>query len=237
MKTKFLFISMMMIALLFTSCYKAEEEATLDDYDLTLTYYDTEFDFGTYKTFMIRDSVMLISDYLTEKQMREFYTKGTSDKIRTKISTELKALGYTELPFNQDVTPDFFLNPTVTLMENTSYYYYPGWWWGYPGYWGWYWKSSDYYYYPGYPSWGYSYTYTYETGTLIMEMMNGQSLRAYLDWLEENGSGGDHETAPEVELNWTGHVEGIAGSTGSYNEQRAERGIEEAFEQSPYLKK
>lgn len=237
MKTKLIFTSMIMLALLFTSCYKAEEDATLQDYDLTITYYDSDFDFKTYETFMLRDSVLLISDYLTAKQKREFYTNGTSDKIRAKIGSELTALGYTELDFDPNVTPDFFLNPTLTLMQQTDYYYSPGWWWGYPGYWGYYWKNSDYYYYPGYPYYGSSYSYTYETGTLIMEILNGPSLKAYLDWAAENGPGSDNGDAPIVELNWTGHVEGIAGNSGSYNESRAAQGIEEAFNQSPYLQK
>jgi len=235
MKTKLLLMSLV-LALGFTSCYKAEDQATLNDYDLTLTYYDTEFNFNTYKTFMIRDSVVLVSDYLTDKQKEEFYTKGNSKKIIDKIGLELKNLGYTEIDYDPNVTPDFFLNPTLTLMKNTNYYYYPGWWWGYPGYWGWYWKSTNYYY-PYYPSWGYSYSYSYETGTLILEMINGESLRAYLDWLEENGEGSDQENAPEIGLNWTAHIEGIVGSSVEYNEERAKQGIEEAFNQSPYLKK
>lgn len=234
MKTKLLFISMMLVAILFTSCYKSEVDVTLDDYDMTFTYYDTDFDFSTYQTFVVRDSVLLISDYLTEKEKREFYTNGTSDKIRAKISSELTALGYTETADEDNA--DFLMNPTVTLMEKTDYYYYPGWWWGYGGYWGWYYKSTDYYY-PYYPSYGYSYSYTYETGALIMEILNGDSVRAYLEWLEENGPEADPSNAPQVELNWTGHIEGIAGNTASYNESRAKQGIEEAFEQSPYLKK
>lgn len=234
MKTKLLFISMMLVAILFTSCYKPEEDVTLDDYDITLTYYDTEFDFKAYQTFAIRDSVLLISDYLTEKQIEEFYSNGTSDEILAKISSELTDLGYTLADNEREA--DFLMNPTVTLMEKTDYYYYPGWWWGYGGYWGWYWKSTNYYY-PYYPSWGYSYSYTYETGSLIMEILNGPSVIAYLEWLDENGPDADPTNAPKVELNWTGHIEGIVGSSASYNENRAQRGIEEAFTQSPYLKK
>ena len=115
MKTKLLFISMMLVAILFTSCYKPEEDLAIDDYDMTLTYYDTEFDFNTYQTFVIRDSVLLISDYLTDKEKEEFYTNGTSDKIRAKISSELTTLGYTET--DDEDKADFLMNPTVTLME------------------------------------------------------------------------------------------------------------------------
>ena len=235
MRTKLIYLSILLLSMSLSSCYKQQEEATLQDYDITLTYYDTDFNFKAYNTFAIRDSVVLISDYLTPKQQKEFYTKGTSDNIIAKINSELIALGYTKTETNEEA--DFIINPTVTLMEQTDYYYSPGWWWGYPGYWGGYWKGTDYYYYPYYPYYGYSYSYTYQTGTLIIEMFNGDSYRAYIDWMEENGPDGDHSDAPAVELNWTAHVEGIAGSDAEYNKDRAKIGIEEAFNQSPYLKK
>jgi len=231
---------MAMIALLFTSCYKAEEDATLEDYDITLTYYNTDFNFQTYKTFMVRDSVMLVSDYLTDEQKEEFYTNGNSEKIRSKIINELKSLGYTKVAESEN--PDFMINPTLTLIQQTDVYYYPGWWWGYPGYWdwygGWYWKSTTYYYlYWGYyPSWGASY-YTYKTGTLIIEMADGNSVRAFRQWVEDTDGNGDPADAPQIDFNWTAHIEGIMSSDANYNENRTAYGIEEAFHQSPYLKK
>ena len=240
MKTKIFYLGIAMIAILFTSCYKVEDSATLEDYDITLTYYNTDFNFQSYQTFMVRDSVMLISDYLTDEQKDNFYTEGNSEKIRTKIVNEFKALGYTEVTTSEN--PDFMVNPTLTLMQQTSVAYYPGWWWGYPGYWGWYgdwyWKSTNYYYpYWGYyPSWGASY-YTYKTGTLIMEMADGKSVRDFQQWVEDTNGNGDAEDAPEIDFNWTGHVEGVIGDNAKYNEQRAANGISEAFTQSPYLKK
>lgn len=234
MKIKLIYLGILMLSLSLSSCYKQQEDATIQDYDITLTYYDTGFDFKPYKTFILRDSVILISDYLTQKEKKDFYTNGTSDKIRAKISSEFTALGYTQV--EEDADPDFLVNPTVTLMEQTGYYYSPGWWWGYGGYWGWYWKGTDYYY-PYYPYYGTSYSYTYQSGSLIIEMFNGDSYMAYIDWLEENGPDADPSGAPKVELNWTAHISGVAGTSGDYNKSRTENGIEEAFNQSPYLKK
>ena len=241
MTKNLLLASLVMFTVVFTSCYKQQEDATLNDYDITLTNYDTEFDFKPYETFAIRDSVLLISDYLTEAQMAKFYLpSGGSQKILTKLSTELTALGYTKVAASGDVEPDFLINPTATFMQQTDYYYSPGWWWGYPGYWGYGYyksqKSTDYYYYPWYPSWGNSYSYSYETATLIIEMLDAKSVKDYLDWVEENPDG-DHSDAPQIELNWNAHVSGIASSSGDHNESRIEKGIEEAFNQSPYLKK
>jgi len=52
----------------------------------------------------------------------------------------------------------------------------------------------------------------------------------------------DPETAdpndiPKLLFRWTASIDGILGSSADYNGQRAERGFNEAFEQSPYLKK
>jgi len=241
MTRNLLLAGLVILTVAFTSCYKQQEDATINDYDITMTNYDNEFDFNQYNTFAIRDSVLLISDYLTEKQIAKFYLPGGgSEKILTKLSQELSALGYTKVNTSDNVDPDFLINPTATFMQQTDYYYSPGWWWGYPGYWGYgYWKSekSTDYYYPWYPSWGYSYSYTYETATLIVEMLNAKSVKEYLDWLEENGPDVDPSDAPKVELNWNANISGIASSDADYNKSRTEGGIEEAFNQSPYLKK
>ncbi|OYT17453.1 MAG: hypothetical protein B7C24_02165 [Bacteroidetes bacterium 4572_77] len=241
MKKKIVYLSFLMLIFSLTSCYKTTEDAVLEDYDITLTYYNNEFDFSTYNTFYVRDSVIIYSDYLTEEELEKFYTDGNSDKIRAKIVQEFKDLGYTEALSEDDITnASFYVNPIVSLSKQTQVYYYP-YWWGYPGYWGWYggyYKSTDYYYpYWGYyPGWGAT-SYSYKTGSLIMELTDGDSVRAYRAWLAENGETGDPNTAPIIEINWTAYIEGILSSTASYNEGRAITGVEEAFKQSPYLKK
>lgn len=228
-----------MLSLLFTSCYKEQDTTYLDDYDITLTNYDNEFDFNSYKTFMVRDSVMLYSDYLKDSEIEDFYTSGTSDAIRAKIVEKFKSLGYTETTNIEEA--DFAINPMVSLMEQQGLMY--NWWWSYPGYWwwygGWYWKSTDYYYYPPYWGWYPSYSYySYETGSLVMEMVDGESIRTYNQWLEENNPENvAPEDVPEILFRWTATIEGILGSTGDYNTERAVRGFNEAFDQSPYLKK
>lgn len=228
-----------MLSLLFTSCYKEQDTTYLDEYDITLTNYDNEFDFNSYKTFMVRDSVMLYSDYLKDSEIEDFYTSGTSDAIRAKIVEKFKSLGYTETTNIEEA--DFAINPMVSLMEQQGLMY--NWWWSYPGYWwwygGWYWKSTDYYYYPPYWGWYPSYSYySYETGSLVMEMVDGESIRTYNQWLEENNPENvAPEDVPEILFRWTATIEGILGSTGDYNTERAVRGFNEAFDQSPYLKK
>ena len=156
---------------------------------------------------------------------------------------------------------------TMSKTTSTVYYpgygwggYYPGWGWG----WGYssYYKSapnnlspvslgadskliersSDYYYYPGwggyYPTYGYS--YEYKTGFLTIEMGEGDSVRAYWDWfinhtpeeIEDNPN-----DVPQIKLVWTAFIEGLVSSDVTYNNDRAKRGLDEAFEQAYYLDK
>ncbi len=63
------------------------------------------------------------------------------------------------------------------MKYSGTVYYPPGWWWGYPGYgWGypgWGWGYPGYGW--GYP--GYGYTYQYKVGTIVLEMVDGDSFR------------------------------------------------------------
>lgn len=239
-KTLWFLIGLVFFGLMTTSCYKEQEAATLDEYDVTLTIYDKDFDFTSYSTFIVRDSVLIISDYLTDEEINEFYESGTSDDIRKAIIDKFTELGHTEV--EMDDNPDFMISPSILMTKETGVVYYPYWWWGYGGYWGWYggyYKSTNYYYPPywgWYPSYGATY-YSYKTGTIVMEMADGDSVRDYQQWLENAGDDPDPDDAPKIVFKWTASIDGILSSTGNYNIERAKRGFNEAFEQSPYLKK
>lgn len=241
MKAKWFYLSFIFLGLTITSCYKTQDTVELDEYDITYTSYDTEFDFKTFKTFLVRDSVMIVSDYLTDEEIAEFYSDGTSDKIINKIVAKFESLGYTEV--EDQANPDFMINPSILMSKQSGVIYNPYYWWGYPGYWGWYggwyYKNTNYYYPPywsWYPSWSTTY-YSYETGTIVMEMADGISVRDYRQWLEDAGDNPDPNNAPPIEFRWIAQVDGILSSTADYNTNRAQRGFDEAFEQSPYLQK
>ncbi len=239
MRLKWLFISFFTLSILFTSCYKEESTTYLDEYDITITYFDSDFDFKTYQSFVVRDSVMLYSDYLEDSEIEDFYTSGNSDKVREKIVDKFKSLGYTEVSDIENA--DFAINPIVSLMKQEGLVY--NWWWSYPGYWGWYggwyYKSTNYYYYPPYWGWYPSATYyNYNTGSIVMEMVDGESIRVYKQWLIENDpEDANPEDVPQILFPWTANIDGILGSSGDYNTDRAVRGFNEVFDQSPYLKK
>jgi uncharacterized protein DUF4136 len=78
----------------------------------------------------------------------------------------------------------------------------------------WYWWYGGYY-----PGWGYPvYGGSYTTGTLLMSMVDPEVIGA-------NGN---------IIVQWTGALNGIL--TGAYNANRVNKGIDQAFTQSPYLK-
>jgi hypothetical protein len=225
------------LVLIIPSCYTYNDDTYLDELDLTLTYYDTNFNFQSYGTFAIRDSVGVVSNYLSDNDLDDFYRPGGgSDKIKNEVRQQFLNLGYTEVADDEDY--DFGVNLVIALIDNTYVVGYPGWWYGYYDYYSWYW-GGWYPYYPYYP-WYYT-TYSYQTGTLLMEMADGESVRAYRSWAadktDEEIENADPDEVPDVMFRWQALINGVAGYDASYNNDRTERGIDEAFSQSPYLEK
>ncbi len=227
----------LILSFMVSACYNYDDETYLDELDLTLTYYDTTFDFQTYSTFAIRDSVGVISNYLDDEDLEDFYKPGgPNDNIKNYIRDKFTSMGYTEVDPDDDF--DFGVNLVVMLVDNTVVYY-PGWWYGYYDYYYWYWWGW-YPYYPYYP-WGGYYAYNYQTGTLLMEMADGNSVRDYRNWAADKSEweieNADPDEVPDILFRWQSLINGIAGVDASYNSERAARGINEAFQQSPYLQK
>jgi hypothetical protein len=224
------------VSLFLSACYSYHDETYLDELDVTLTYYDTSYNFQQNTTYALRDSVGIISDFLSDAEIANFYKSGGgNDQIKDLVRTNMNALGYTEVA--NDENYNLGVNLVVAAVENTEYYTY-GWWYSYYSYYYYYWWGGWYPYY-GYP-WG-TVSYTYQKGALLMELADGNSIRAYRAWADgkteweiENA---DPNDVPDINFVWQGLVSGVAGSEKSYNKDRAERGINEAFTQSPYLTK
>jgi len=246
-RKSYLFISILLAALTVSSCYK-DDDYVVADYDLTITHYDDKTDFEPYKSFYVRDSVGLISDYIVrgDENWRSFYKPGgASFQIRNKVRQSYIDMGYTEVTDSlQDA--DIAVNMVVTLSENTSVYY-PGYWWSYPGYWyGYYppyWKSAKYWngywggYYGGYYPWyGGGYSYTYKTGNLMLEMADGDALRKWIHYMETTPNPSpDDPIAPDLVFVWSAFMDGVQDDYSDLD--RILSSIDEAYENSPYLKK
>jgi len=172
------------------------------------------------------DTVFPLRDDTTDKTPIE-----GQDLILSQIAKNMQSYGYTRIyPDDNSPEPDVMVTASAIMTTTVSvgwwYPYYPGWGWGW--YW---WKKSPeqtsywYPYYPGYypPGWGWGgvpYYSTYTTGTLMLEMANPEDYRIV-----------DGDTV--VPLYWAGGLNGIL--SGSSNEARVKKGIDQLFIQSPYL--
>lgn len=222
---------MLMLSVLFTACYQ-QEEINLDELDLTITQFDNTFDYQTYTKFAIADSVKVISDFWKDSDYTNFYKNGgANDDIKDYMKKKFQDLGYV---YTNDDDYSFAVNMTLLMVENTTYVTYPGWWYYYPGYYYW-------YYPPYYPWYGYSYSYSYEMGTLVTEMFDGASVREYLAFIDgktdEELDDLPPDAFPDVYVRWQSLVQGVLSSSVTYDQERFKNGIDEAFTQSPYLKK
>ena len=225
--------------LMLSSCYKSET-VYYDELDVTLTNYDVDFDFSSYSTFAMPDSTILKSNYMTEAEVEEFYAPGgAGEKTLELLKSKFESRGYT---FSDSYNnADFVAVPTVLNMKySETVYYPPGWWWGYPGY-GWGYPGWGWGGWPGYPWYpGYGYSYQYKVGTIVLEMVDGQSFSEFMDWQEANRGLGNQSGAgeiPDLTIRWMAQIDGYISSNLEYNQERAQRGMDEAFTQSPYLKK
>ena len=214
---------------LIQGCYP-NESISLSETDIVLTGYYDSVDFAKLKTFYLPDTVWPVRDDTTDKSEVPY-----SDQIIKQIADNMIDYGYTRVYYSDTVTnpPDLMIAvaaiSTTTVSVGWYYPYYPGWGWG----WGWYKKSTasrdmDYYYGgwggyypPGYGWGGMPYYSSYTTGTLLMEMSNPEDDRVI---------SGD----TVVPIYWAGGLNGVMGSNSSSS--RVTDGIDQAFEQSPYLK-
>jgi len=207
MKRLFFFV---LLAVFFVGCYKYPDTSQLSTNFVVVTNYDNTADFTSYKTFVLPPYVGLISSTSNDSTLDPQY----GDQILNTIATNLTNRGYTEV--NNNHTADLGIVATafkdVTIISG----WYPGGWWGYPGWGGCYWYYCGYYpiYPPYYP------TYVYETGSVVVELVDLK-----------------HVPAGEAKLDvvWTNWNGGALGSN-STNLQLALNAINQGFTQSPYIK-
>lgn len=204
-----LFLFALMLS--FTSCY-TDYGLTTADYDVVVTQYDKNTDFGAlYKTFSLVDSVFHITGDSTEPDS-ELLTRKYDELILSTIRENMTNYGYTEIKDPSDQNePNVVIVVRALGTQVDQYYsggYYPG--WGYPGWGGW-WGG----YYPPYIG-----KSTYYVGTLFID---------YFDVAASKSDPNDDLVAP-----WYATINGLLQS--GQSESRLTGTINQAFEQSPYLK-
>jgi len=207
-------IFFLLISLVVTlgGCRKEPMLGQLTNKPVVATYYDRATDFNRLNTFSLPPSVGLISSTNPNDTVLGAVK---SAQILGRLNTLLVENGFASVLATQN--PDMVANVFVVKDLNTVDVITPGYWWGYNGYYDpYYWGyPGSYYYYP------YSYSYTYETGTLVVELIDLKNRAA-------NNN--------KLYVVWNMLASGVLSESNGDNMQEALDAIDQAFEQSPYLK-
>ena len=209
-----------LLVLLLASCQKDPDMSKLSDDFVVFTDHNKDANFESFTTFYIPDSVMVIGN--SEKP--EFWSATEADDIVSTLVSGMEGRGYTRASDKESAD----LGLQVSFVKNvnyfTNYHDNPYWWWGYPGYNWWYgywgnWTGAwNGWYYP------YPVVYSYSVGSLLVELVN---LKAPLP----------KSADAKLPVLWTAYMSGLLSGSDKFDTQLAVRAIEQAFVQSPYVKK
>jgi hypothetical protein len=226
-KIKNLLLPLIIIVAGFSSCYPVDD-LKVEDLDIAATIYDkTYYDgpegsvnkFENLKTFTVVDTIVHFVESGTEDNISRQYDDFVLEQVRLNMLKQ----GFTEVTNPEIDFADVVITVTAISSTHEVYTWYPywGWYWGYP------YKStatkkasSTYsYYYPWYP---YNTYYSYQSGSVLMEMVD----QARVD-----------PSVEKIPVIWAGIINGVLQSSESGVKTRLSTGIDQCFIQSPYLLK
>lgn len=199
---------------LLAACEKDPDLDKLDSSYTVYTDYDKEADFAKFATYFMPDSILEGSD----GSHAQYWKDENAQSILAEVAANLSERGYErivdagrkgEADFGVQVS---FISQSTTVVSGG--YYDP--WWDY-GFWGPWWSG---WYYP-YPVTAYD----YNTGTLIMEM---------LDLTRSDEETGKRHKLPVV---WYADANGFIYGNMRANMRLIMEAVDQAFAQSPYINK
>ena len=201
-KSKWAFLAFLVVPFFQWSCFPEPDSNQLLDQFVVSTEYDPNADFKSYITYSLRpDTIGLVSNVGTDDTIiYNDYAK----RVVTTIKTNMNMRGYSFVSLSS--SPDLIIKPYV--VKNLDIYQqvvYPGYSYGY----------SSYYYNYG----PYIYTSAYNTGYLVMEIIDLKNITA------QN----------QVKVIWYSYMGDVFNALDVYIQ--SEDGIDQAFLQSPYLQK
>jgi len=177
----------------------------VNDLDLVVTRFDKTFDFKDVDTYAIPSDVIKITGNLVKGEEIQFVDDEYAQIILEAVRDNLESYGWEEVDAS---IADVVIFPTA--MSSTTIVWYYDWWywdWWYPwDYWGW--------YYP-YDIYGGSYT----SGSVFLQMTYREGQTAI----------------GNLPVPWAAVLNGLLEGSTNDVESRIERGIDQAFKQSPYL--
>lgn len=213
MAIKKLHVSMIaLLAAAIVSCQKDPSTSDLHKDYLVYTDYDAGTNFSSFGTYYLPDSILLIGG----ADKTEYWKNTQALEIVDKVAANLNGRGYVRTDDKKLAE----LGIQLSYVRRATYfvgYDSPYWWWYYPYYWA-----------PGYwgdwLGWHYPYRvyYGYTAGSLLVEMLNLEA---------------DRESGKKLPVIWDSFIGGLLSADSEINQQRTLQAIDQAFVQSPYLKK
>jgi hypothetical protein len=205
----FLILAVGTVMISLNSCYPGET-LTVSEVDIVATDYDDNY-FNTKNptSYHLPDTLSAIGG--GDPNVSE----GAEQLILNQIHDNLvNKYGWQRIDvIDENNLPDVIVTASA-IQVTTSVSGCIPWWGG----WGW---------YPWYPGWGWgggwcypTYLYSYDTGTIVMDMV-------------DPNEGG----VESFGLVWHGGINGLLRSTSAGNENFVRTNIDQAFDQSPYLKR
>lgn len=200
------------VIMMAAACHK-EPYGNDDGEYLVYTTPGKDVDFSPFKTYYLADSLLVIGS----GDNPQYSQSDNAMELIERVRNNMENYGYVYTSDRDDADLGIQMTFVIKTERFVKYYSNPYWWLDYPGYWlpG-FWGNWCGFYYP------YPISYTYSTNALMIDMVNLDSPQ-----------GKDEK----LEVVWSSYIGGPAGYSLSSDIDRIEDSIDQAFVQSPYLKK
>ena len=222
-RSTFCSVPLLVFTALSAGC-SSETFSRSNDFDAVLTVKDKEYDYGKNKSYAVVDELKDLSDF-AESPIEIEHIDEWESVILEQIHKNMKALGYEE-ETGAIEDADVVVAAGVVAAESWQFYsYYP--WWGWYGYW---------YSYPWYGGW--TVGVDFSSGSVVLVMIDPDRKISTDELTGDTGLDGDAGVdggAPE-EIYQAIWGAGIHGLLNYVTEPKVKNGIDQAFDQSPYLK-
>ena len=200
------------VILLAVSCHK-EPYLDSDNEYLVYTSPGKDVTFTSFRTFDLADSLLIIG----QSAKPEYSQSNNALALIQAVRTGMENMGYIYTPDNPNADLGIQMTYVVKTERYLQYYNDPYWWLDYPGYWSpGFWGNYTGFYYP------YPVTYTYSTIALMIVMVNLTTPKTGTEALE---------------VVWSTYIGGPSTGSITTDVDLMKNAINQAFVQSPYLKK
>jgi hypothetical protein len=220
----FLYVVILITAIGLTGCYPSEKDISFEDLDIAITGYDKDYyapgsynHYQEFQTFVIPDTVI----HIIEAGVPDNITRDFDKFVLDQVKSNMLKLGYVEETDPGTNPPDLAVTVSVTTSEHIDYNWYD--------YWSWYWaaekkgkggKGTIEDNNPWGPFYGWNTSYSYNAGSVIMEIVDNAKVDL---------------STQAIPVIWAGLINGATEGSTDNIKSRLSTGIDQCFNQSPYL--